>query len=55
MLRIIETIAAEHDVALFRRFEIMRYWHVKRGIPIDQMISNFNEIGCIRMIGATTA
>ena len=42
MLRIIETIAAEHDVALFRRFEIMRYWHLKRGIPVDQMISNFD-------------
>ena len=42
MLRIIATIAAEHDVALFRRFEIMRYWHVNRGIPIDQMISNFD-------------
>ena len=42
MLRIIETIAAEHGVALFRRFEIMRYWHIKRGIPIDQMISNFD-------------
>jgi lysophospholipase L1-like esterase len=42
MLRIIETIAAEHDVALFRRFDIMRYWHVKRGIAIDDMISNFD-------------
>ena len=42
MLRIIEAIAVEHDVALFRRFEIMRYWHVTRGIPIDQMISNFD-------------
>jgi lysophospholipase L1-like esterase len=42
MLRIIATIAADHDVALFRRFEIMRYWHVSRGIPIDQMISNFD-------------
>lgn len=42
MLRIIEMIAAEHDVALFRRFEIMRYWHVERGIRMDQMISNFD-------------
>lgn len=33
MLRIIETITAEHDVGLFRRFEIMRYRHVKRSIP----------------------
>jgi hypothetical protein len=42
MLEIIETIAAEHDVALFRRFEIMRHWHVDRGIPFDQTISNFD-------------
>ena len=42
MLRIIEMLAAEHDVALFRRFEIMRSWHVDRGIPLDQMISNFD-------------
>jgi acyl-CoA thioesterase I len=42
MTRIIEVLAREHDVALFRRFEIMRYWHVNRGIPIDQMISNFD-------------
>ncbi|AJA65347.1 MULTISPECIES: hypothetical protein [Bradyrhizobium] len=34
MLRIFETITSEHDVGLFRRFEIMRYRHVKRGIPI---------------------
>ena len=42
MLCIIETIAAEHDAALFRRFEIMRYWNLTRGIPIDQMISDFD-------------
>jgi acyl-CoA thioesterase I len=42
MLRVIDMLAVEHDVALFRRFEIMRYWHVERGIPIDQMISNFD-------------
>jgi lysophospholipase L1-like esterase len=42
MLRIIETITAGHDVALFRRFEIMRYWNLTRGIPIDQMISDFD-------------
>ncbi|MGY3442837.1 SGNH/GDSL hydrolase family protein [Bradyrhizobium sp. USDA 4473] len=42
MLRIIETIATKRDVALFRRFDIMRYWHINRGIPIDQMISNFD-------------
>jgi lysophospholipase L1-like esterase len=42
MLRIIDMLAREHDVALFRRFEIMRYWHVNRGIPMDQMISNFD-------------
>lgn len=42
MLRIIDTIAAEQDLALFRRFEIMRHWHVDRGVPFDQMISNFD-------------
>jgi acyl-CoA thioesterase I len=40
MLGILEAVAAEHDVSLFRRFEIMRYWHVQRGIPLKQMISN---------------
>ncbi|MBR1009971.1 SGNH/GDSL hydrolase family protein [Bradyrhizobium diazoefficiens] len=42
MLDIIATIARNSGVALFRRFEIMRYWHVDRGIPFDQMISNFD-------------
>lgn len=42
MLRIINMISTEHDVALFRRFEIMRHWHVDRGIPFDQMIGNFD-------------
>jgi hypothetical protein len=42
MLEIIKIIAAEHDIALFRRFEIMRHWHVDRGIPFDRMISNFD-------------
>jgi hypothetical protein len=42
MLDIIASIAAYSGVALFRRFEIMRYWHVDRGIPFDQMISNFD-------------
>jgi hypothetical protein len=42
MLQIIEMIAAENDIAHFRRFEIMRHWRVDRGIPFDQMISNFD-------------
>ena len=42
MLEIIEVIAGEHDIALFRRFEIMRHWLVNRGIPFDRMISNFD-------------
>jgi hypothetical protein len=45
MLEIIEMIATEHDVASFRRFAIMRHWHVDRGIPFDQMISNFDHCG----------
>jgi lysophospholipase L1-like esterase len=43
MLHIIDMIAAEHEIALFRRFEIMRFWHIDRDIPIDQMISNFDN------------
>jgi hypothetical protein len=42
MLQIIDRLADEHDIALFRRFEIMRSWHKDRGIPLDQMISNFD-------------
>jgi hypothetical protein len=43
MLDIIDAIAREHDVAVFRRFEIMRSWHLDRGIAFDQMISNFDN------------
>jgi acyl-CoA thioesterase I len=42
MLDIIATIAADSRVALFRRFEIMRSWHVEGGVAFDQMISNFD-------------
>jgi acyl-CoA thioesterase I len=42
MLDIIAGIATEAGLALFRRFEIMRYWHVTSGVPFDQMISNFD-------------
>jgi acyl-CoA thioesterase I len=42
MQDIIATIAKASGVALFRRFEIMRYWHTERGIPLDQMIRNFD-------------
>jgi lysophospholipase L1-like esterase len=42
MLDIIAKIAAEARLALFRRFDIMRYWHVTGGVPLDQMISNFD-------------
>jgi lysophospholipase L1-like esterase len=42
MLDIIAAIAKDSGTALFRRFDIMRYWHVERGIPFDQMISNFD-------------
>lgn len=54
---------------MFRRFEIMRYWHVDRGIPFDQMISidgnwlhqndwSYNCIAqalCDGLIGATAS
>jgi lysophospholipase L1-like esterase len=42
MLDIIAAIAMEARFALFRRFEIMRHWHVTGGVPFDQMISNFD-------------
>jgi acyl-CoA thioesterase I len=42
MLDIIARIAADSELALFRRFEIMRHWHVVDGIPFDQTISNFD-------------
>jgi acyl-CoA thioesterase I len=42
MLDIIAAIVRDTGTALFRRFEIMHYWHVERDIPFDQMISNFD-------------
>jgi lysophospholipase L1-like esterase len=42
MQDIIARIATDSGVPLFRRFEIMRYWHVTGGVPFDQMISNFD-------------
>ena len=42
MLDMIAAIAKDTGTALFRRFEIMHYWHVERDIPFDQMISNFD-------------
>lgn len=42
MLDMIEKVAADAQLGLFRRFEIMRYWHVTGGVPLDQMISNFD-------------
>ena len=40
MLEIIARIASDRRIGLFRRFEIMRHWHVDDGIPFEQMISN---------------
>jgi hypothetical protein len=42
MLDIIASIAETSNIGLFRRFEIMRYWHQQGGVPFDQMISNFD-------------
>jgi acyl-CoA thioesterase I len=42
MLGIIASIARDSKVALFRRFEIMRSWHVDSSIPFDEMISNID-------------
>jgi lysophospholipase L1-like esterase len=40
MLGIIETIAKNSSVAHFRRFEIMKHWHLSNGISFGQMISD---------------
>ena len=40
MLAILEEVAKNSDVGLFRRFEIMRYWHLNNGVPFAQMIGN---------------
>ncbi|WP_342724168.1 SGNH/GDSL hydrolase family protein [Bradyrhizobium sp. B097] len=42
MQDIIAQIASDRRIGLFRRFEIMRYWHVNDGVRFDQMISNFD-------------
>jgi hypothetical protein len=42
MQEIIAKIAADCKIGLFRRFEIMRHWHVEDDVPFDQMISNFD-------------
>jgi acyl-CoA thioesterase I len=42
MQDIIARIASDSGVALFRRFEIMRYWRVTGGVTFEQMISNFD-------------
>jgi len=34
--------ASDSGIALFRRFEIMRYWRVTGGVTFEQMISNFD-------------
>jgi len=35
--------AKESGAILFRRFALMRHWHVHDGISFDQMINNFDE------------
>jgi hypothetical protein len=42
MLDIIARIASDSGIALFRRFDIMRYWRLTGGVTFDQMISNFD-------------
>ena len=41
-LDLIATAAGESNVGLFRRFEIMKYWHTVGQVSFEQMISNFD-------------
>jgi acyl-CoA thioesterase I len=42
MVALIASAAAKEQVGLFRRFALMRHWHVDKHIPFEQMISNFD-------------
>jgi acyl-CoA thioesterase I len=42
MLELIAAAAEESNVAVFDRFEIMKYWNTVAQVPFDQMISNFD-------------
>jgi acyl-CoA thioesterase-1 len=42
MLHYIADVAATSNVALFRRFEIMKHWHINGKLPFEQMINNFD-------------
>jgi acyl-CoA thioesterase I len=40
MLELIAKVAKNKAIGLFRRFEIMEYWHRQCGVPFEHMISN---------------
>jgi hypothetical protein len=42
MLDLIATAAGKLNVGLFRRFEIMKYWHTVGQVSFEQIISNFD-------------
>jgi acyl-CoA thioesterase I len=42
MLELIAAAAVKANIALFRRFEIMKHWHTVGQVPFAQMISNFD-------------
>jgi len=43
MLRLIDDAAETFGINVFDRFAIMKYWNTERGIPFEQMISNFDN------------
>jgi hypothetical protein len=42
MLELIAAAAEESNVAVFDRFEVMKYWNTVAQVPLDQMIGNFD-------------
>lgn len=53
LIQLLARLARQHEVALFRRFEIMRRWHEQDGMPIEASIiddglhMNDFSYGCI--------
>jgi hypothetical protein len=39
MVKLIATIAKEQHIALFHRFDMMRYWHHDMGMPFETFLS----------------
>lgn len=62
MVELIDSIAREQHVALFHRFDLMRYWHDTAGMPFEQFLStdllhmnDFSYACTARYLGAAIA